>query len=54
MADILETFLNVVAPLLLGPILIELGISRIQKRSYAWPSWWAIVLIGMGVKYILK
>lgn len=52
--DEMEWILNLFGPLILGPFLIEYGLSRWQRRPFSIKKVWLIFVIGFGAGCLLK
>jgi len=54
MADIVEKILNWFGPLILGAVFIEWGESTWRHKSFSKKNLWAIFLMTIGVRFVLK
>lgn len=52
--DIAERMINVLAPLIIGPLLMEYGLSRWQRRKFQWRNLISIFAIVWGFSMFFK
>lgn len=52
--DNAERTINVLAPLIIGPLLIEFGLSRWHRRKFQWRNLISIFAIVWGVSMFFK
>lgn len=52
--DVAERMINVIAPLIIGPILIEFGLSRWQHRKFHWRNLISIFAIAFGTSMFFR
>lgn len=52
--DIAERMIDVIAPLIIGPLLIEYGLSRWHRRKFQWRNLISIFAIVWGVSMFFK
>lgn len=52
--DKVEWILNLFGPFIIGPLLIEYGLSKWQLRSFSIKKAWLILAIGYGIRCLLK
>lgn len=52
--DIAERMINVIAPLIIGPILIEFGLSRWHRRKFHWGNLISIFAIVFGISMFFR
>lgn len=52
--DIAERMIDVIAPLIIGPLLIEYGLSRWHRRKFQWRNLISIFAIVWGVSMFFR
>ena len=52
MERVLNLFGSMIIGLVVGPFLIEYGLSRWQYRSFSMRSLWLIFVIGLGIRML--